>query len=232
MAFPQVSSVTGTGFPTRQATHAVNMPATVDAGDLLMVFISTRVATGAFTPTDWTQLALETGPSNSSGIYIKVAVGNEDGGTVDFNGSSAEGAADCYRITAWGGTTSDVEVSTVVSAVGATADPASLTPSWGAKDNLWLIFVGMANDEELMTGAPTNYGNIENQISGAGENLSASVGSCRRELNATTEDPGAATIDFASYHAWTVAVEPAGVPAAEPFIEFGRNRNDNNLLRM
>ena len=54
MAFPTYHEATNTAFPTWVESHPVDMPATVNAGDLLLMFFVSDTATGAATtPAGW-----------------------------------------------------------------------------------------------------------------------------------------------------------------------------------
>src|SRR5439155_787842 len=52
--FPTIQSVTSTSFPTDSTTHNVQMPATVNAGDLLIVFFADHGTPGMNYPSGWT----------------------------------------------------------------------------------------------------------------------------------------------------------------------------------
>ena len=130
LAAPLVDSVTETGFGTGTTDHYVDMPATVNAGDLLIVlFTNNRVATVTI-PGGWTELASDTSGSHiRASVYYKVAAGTEGGTTVNFVTSAAEeAAAQVYRITDWHGTTPP-EISTAATGTSTRPDPASLDPS-------------------------------------------------------------------------------------------------------
>jgi len=143
VAFPTRESVTETQFSTASTTHNVSMPATVDAGDLLIVIISIKdSASNTFTtPSGWTAIANDdNAPFVHQGIFAKDADGTEDSTTVNFaTSSAATGCAQCYRISGWGGTlASDLEAGTYGPHGGTAPNPPSLTPTGGAKDYLWM----------------------------------------------------------------------------------------------
>jgi len=94
---PALADDTTTLFPSETTSHAVTMPTTVNAGELLLVDIhvgsdDTSKDYAITTPTGWTQVIHTTlgyssgGESHRSrvGIFAKVADGTEDGTTVDF----------------------------------------------------------------------------------------------------------------------------------------------------
>lgn len=219
MAFPIVQSVTETQFSSSTTAHAVSMPATVNAGDLLIVlFVQFAQAATVTTPSGWTQLhSTQTGGLGRLSAYYKSASGSEDGGTVDFvTSSSTTAAAQTYRITGW----SAVEVATA--ALGNPGDnspnPPSLNPSgWDTEDTLWIAYFGAADDDETVSTYPTNYTNGVDTISGAGANLGCEMGSARRELAASSENPGTFLITGGEdWVAGTIAVRPA--PAQQTLV--------------
>ena len=211
MAFPTVSDETIEAFATNTTEHLVDMPATVDSGDLLLVMFTNDATDTVTTPTGWTQLFSEIrSPNVRHGGYYKIADGTEGGTTVDFVTSGTETAmAVVYRITSWHGTTPP-EVGTFAEATSTTPDPPSLTPSWGAEDTLWIAHFG-ANDNGTGTVSafPTSY---TNGLSGRANNVASScmAGSARRNLNATSDDPGTFTKNNSD--AWVAnltAIRPA-----------------------
>ena len=93
-----------------------------------------------------------------------------------------------------------------VAAASSTApNPASLTPSGGSANYLWLA-VFHAGSNQPATGYPTNYTN--GQTIGIASSGSATA-SAQRALTASSEDPGAFTIaSSAAWAAYTVAIKP------------------------
>jgi hypothetical protein len=81
------------------ATTAVQMPATVNAEDLLLVFIvmADQTSSGWTLPTGWTRVWSDhisaTGGGQILGCYKKIADGSEDGTTVNFVASGGTGSA-------------------------------------------------------------------------------------------------------------------------------------------
>lgn len=196
---PSIASVAVTEFfGGATTTHNVPMPATVDAGDLLLVgwFHDNASLTQA---SGFAPLSTAT---NTDRCYIfgRVAVGDEDGANVNFQALTASFAvAHTYRITAgtWAGVLSGVMV-TAATGTSATPDPPNNAPHLGSDDYLWLVFAGKV--QASITGAPTNYTNF----TGDSSDLS---GSARRSLTASSEDPG--TFSGSSSFAWmafTIAI--------------------------
>jgi len=211
LAAPLVASVTETAFGTDTTDHNVNMPATVDAGDLLIVlFINDRDAT-VDTPTGWNLLASDAnGPHVRLSVYYRIAAGTEGGTTVNFvTSATEEAAAQVYRITNWHGTTPP-EISTAATGTDTTPDPASLDPvGWDVADTLWLVVAGQDRGDQAGTTAyPASYTDGISTLSSNGTG-SCRIHSARRVLAAASEDPGAFTIPVSEqWVAFTIAVRP------------------------
>lgn len=212
MAFPVIAEITETSFASSATEHLVTMPATVDVGDLLLVFFANDGSATVALPTGWTLLDETLDGSNVRfSVYYKDAIGDEDSTTVDFVTSVDEqAAAQVYRITvaSWHGTTAP-EISTAVTGNDVNPDPADLNPSgWDTEDTLWIASYG-ADDEEDATAYPTNYTNGTYTESFAGSG-SCGVGTARRELANASDNPPAFTINaIQQWVAFTVAIRPA-----------------------
>ncbi|MCJ7575163.1 MAG: hypothetical protein MUO80_00495, partial [Dehalococcoidia bacterium] len=140
LAAPVVASVTETAFGSDTTGHNVTMPATVNAGDLLIVLFTNDGDATVTTPSEWTELASnEADGAVRLSVYYKIAAGTEGGTTVNFVTSASEqAAAQVYRITDWHGTTPP-EISTAATGDGTTPDPSSLNPAgWDVANTLWL----------------------------------------------------------------------------------------------
>ena len=107
LAVPVVASVTETTFGTATMDHYVNMPATVNASDLLIVLLTNDRNESVTTPGGWSLLASDAnGAHVRLSVYYEIATGTERGTTVDFVTSAAEEAvAQVYRISNCHGTT-------------------------------------------------------------------------------------------------------------------------------
>lgn len=229
-AFPVVESVATSN--TGNATHATTMPATVNAGDLLIALsCMENGASAQNTVTDWTRPIYEASGSSGGGafgLYYKVAVGDEDGTSVSFTTTqSRETSIILYRISGWYGSDTN-GLSTSSSTPTATSDPPSVTASWGSDDNLFITFHCAFDDDANATAAPTNYSNLQNQISGGGVGLSASAASAERQLAASSDDPGVFTLDAAPgvYYTGTMVIRPAtaGGSLGIPIIQYHMNQ--------
>jgi len=211
LAAPVVASVTETAFGTDTTDHNVDIPAMVNAGDLLIVLFTNDGNANVTTPVGWTQLA-----SNASGaavrlsVYYKIAEGTEGGTTVNFVTSAAEqAAAQVYSITDWHGTTPP-EISTAATGTSTRPNPASLDPAgWDVAETLWIAVAGQdRGDQGEPTAYPASYTDGISTLSSNG------TGSCRthsaqRVLAVASENPGAFTIPVSEqWVASTIAVRP------------------------
>jgi len=183
-AFPSVSS-SRTGTSAEGTSHNVTMPSGVTAGERLMIFSSFHLATTTTPPSGWTRLS----PSSSLRLHVfyKTADGTESTVTVT-TGSSVVGAHHAYRVDKH---EDNPEGGSVASGTGNEPNPPSVTPSWGEQRNLFLV-AGMAADTEgspLWT-YPTNYTNGINNTRVQPDGLGLRLASARRQLKATSEDPG------------------------------------------
>ena len=188
------------------------MPATVNAGDLLIVIFTNDGIATVTTPAGWTELA-----SNKRGIavrlsaYYKIAVGDEDGTTVNFVTFAAEqAAAQVYRITNWHGTTPP-EISTAATGISTAPDPTSLNPTgWDAEDTLWIAVAGQdRGDQSGTTAYPASYTDGTSTLS-VHSWQSCRTLSARRVLTAASEDPGAFTIPISDeWVTFTIGVRSA-----------------------
>jgi len=187
------------------------MPATVDAGDLLLCLFADDGGDAVTIPSGWTELfTTNNGTAVRFGAYTKIAAGDEDGTTVDFVTSGTEmAAAQVYRIQegTWLGVLSKVEAG--ISATGVSANPDSplLEPSSGGLDTLWIACYG-ADDDDNCSAYPTDYTDGTYTESGTA-NGSCSVASARRELDAKSDNPSAFTM--AASEQWvanTIAIHP------------------------
>lgn len=215
MAFPVVEEITYQGFTSASRTHNVNMPATVNAGDLLFVWFvlqqeaSTRTIT---VPGGWTTIH---NGRPTSGIVcclaVRAADGSEDGGSYNFStAASVRAAAYVGRIRqgTWAGDES-TDVDGVVAGGSGDPNPPSVSAGWGADDNLYIALAG-GNNNTTAT-APSSYGNLQDDSFTASLFYSLTVAVATRELNASSDDPG--TFNYSSnpsvWSAATIVIKPA-----------------------
>lgn len=226
MAFPTVVSSNESSTATAATSHVVNLPATIAAGNLLLVVLDkgTPATTATFNAlAGWTELVDENTASGIT-IWARQADGAE-GATVTFTSSAAIRSAEVsYQISgAEALATQAPQLSTVAAGTSTAPDATTCTPTGGAKDYLWITMFGQAleraDDDTLVSGTPTNYANTLQKTCGtAGTNLGGMIAVARRTNNAASEDAGAWTSTVnAAWRAYTIAVHPAP-PSAVPVV--------------
>jgi hypothetical protein len=211
--FPTVESMTTNTFSSTTTTHNVTMPATVMAGDLLIVFFTNDGNATVTTPSGWTAMGTLTRDIYARGsVYAKIANGTEGGTTVNFITSATEqAAAQTYRIlgASWyGSITNGIALQSYdPGTTTTTPNPPSLSPPWGAADSLWIAYAA-GSSWTSVNSYPASYTNGTHTISSTGT-AGASTSTARRQLNAENENPGAFTMSVsASGVVFTVAVRP------------------------
>jgi len=216
MAFASVAGSAESVEQPAATSHTVDLPASISSGDLLIGFFSVNADPGAIVwPMGWSEiLQLDDGQ-----VSLSVAYRDADGGegaSIEVTTTNSEKSAhQMYRITgAEDPATQAPEIDAGTTGASTTPDPGSLTPTGGAEDFLW--FAVTANDgRKTVTAFPTNYtdgvGNVNDNDGGV------ALGVARRELNASSEDPGTFTISGSDqWAAATVAVHPAAAAGVKP----------------
>jgi hypothetical protein len=209
MTFPTVADIGIYANATSLSDHSANYPATVTANQLLL-YMATCDGTGdipTITGVSGINLLYSgTELGHGSCVYYLDAVGNEDGGTFNVHVTSAEAVcAYCFAIDGW-------DTGTAPEIVGPTEEdvnnpnPPSITPSWGAEDNLYVVYL-TGNNLQTVTTYPTGYG--DNNNDDAASTVWNAV--CTQEVNGSPEDPGAFLISgVEECSTFTVAVRPVG----------------------
>lgn len=210
-SYPTYLSATGSNFPTPATSHLVVMPATVNAGDLLMMQIAT-IANGAVTtPSGWTLMSsVSLGAVQYVSWYYKVAAGTEGGTTVTVTvGLSCNAAALVHRIQA--GTYSGApEIANVATGNTANPDPPSLSPSWGSAATLWIAAFSGRNPGSGTSVYPFANGNTRSASGATSDNSQGIAASCWENNTTASRDPGTFTnASSSARQAHTVAVRPA-----------------------
>lgn len=217
-AFPTVAGTAQSIEGAANVTdHDVSLPASIGAGDLLVaIFFSDGVETVTWPNegTDWVQCT-EGSDGGTGSVYYRIASGSEGATILVTTGTTERSAHVVYRIT---GYTSPPECAAPVGgASGADPNPPTLTPSWGAADTLFIAVCAWdeGTNSTIVDADPANYTNTISQQAGTDVN-GVTLTVSRRELNATSDDPGACDFTTAASPqplAMTIAIQPAA-PAA------------------
>lgn len=114
MTHPVVESETDTPFASDVTTHTSNYPATVNAGDLLMIIAGFDGITDITTPSEYARVGglgsnHDLSTIGEMGVFVKIAEGDEGGGTINVNTSNVQqGGVKILRITGWYGDLSKI----------------------------------------------------------------------------------------------------------------------------
>lgn len=189
---------------TGTTTHTVNLPASIVAGNLLVVFIAVHSAQtigGTLTSEYTALLSPVTSHGDTFAIYYKTATGSE-GATVGFTtGSNRRSSHASLQIQSWGDA---VQISTGTSGTGTAIDPDSFTPSGITTDLTIAVCVSAVGQTggQNFSGFPTDYdGDAQS------ESDDCSLAYAYRSIGGT-EDPGAFTADVSTaWLAYTIGVE-------------------------
>jgi len=210
--FPVFLGVTITPVnPSTATSHPINMPATVNAGDLLIVIFAADGSGTSGDPAGWTSLGTaNAGTATALGRWAYlVADGSEAGGTAAFTTSTAERSSGlCVRIQA-GTYTGAPEMATLTTGTSLSPDPPNLTPSGGPADYLWLASYVQ---ESLPSSAPTYplpNGNAVSETGTSNSNI-ATCACCYTLQSGSSLDPGAFGIPGTTVRPWiasTIAVK-------------------------
>lgn len=241
MSFPTVESVTTTNFDTAVSSAPINLPSTINSGDLLLLFYtfeqndSVVDITG---PSGWHEFHYGKSGAQRTGIYGKKAVGTEGGGTATLTlTDSSAGTGQVYRITGWdnsGNVEDGVEISQTHNGDTSTYNCPSLTVSWGSADTLWLIYVGCTDDNGGITTLPTTPSPgfsdlVSPSAGGAPANNRNRTNTARMELAAATVDPNSGSLSTGDLtRAATIGIKPVAGGTYEQ-VSF-RFRNDDGDL--
>jgi len=191
--------------------RVVDLPAGIQAGDLMVVFIAGAPVSGAITPpSGWVLLAGSWGNGTAGdGVYWKVAIGGETSATFVTSGASGSSfhCAMAFKdAIAAEYTFVDLDGSSSMNC------PA-ITPSWGLADNLFCA-INFWNDSggDKPTAYPASYTLMQ-----AAETDIAGFRVSARQSAAATEDPAAQTTSGAMSLAdgVTLAIRPTVAVAAQ-----------------
>jgi hypothetical protein len=197
--FPTVRA-TNTSFEAASTAQTVSLPASIVAGELLMIFMSFSSPPSGASASGWTTtLVSESG--GGAAVLHKIASGSE-GATVEVTIGLGRAAAHA-SMAITGGLSAEAAVAT------ATNNPPSLTPSWGSDKTLWLAICTGGIAAGIAQTLPTNYTNIltSDYEYNPGNEIGLDVG--RYANQAASEDPGAFGQSWPDVNlAITVGVQP------------------------
>lgn len=220
---PTRESVTSTAQDADGTTHTVSLPATVNANDLLLSITlgSSPAPTLTSVPSGWTELESYRCNDDASIIVVagKIAVGNEDGTTVDFEygDSNWSWVTQVYRFssTATTSVTSAVNVSAFTESLD-DPDPAAVFPNWESSPSTFIAVAALSRSDNTtpsISAYPSGYTN-STSVTGSygGIILAKRLGSATKDDATPVENPGAFTTSTVDYSAtaFTIAVQGQG----------------------
>ena len=175
----------------------------------------------------WTEIADSTGTAAGRlGIAIaRVVTGSETGTvTVTRSGTLVGDASMVVLVIPGAHAVTNPEVTAMATGTTTAADPASLSPSWGAEDTLWIAVCGngMTSATGSWTGttaAPTNYTDFLDTAAADTSTIGDfDLSVAFRQLNAASEDAGPFTTDISNARssALVIAVRPVAPVADTP----------------
>lgn len=221
MAAPVDAGRNTTNVTASSDPWTVNLPGTIGAGNLLVLYARAASAVTFNTPSDWTVSTFVNNDTSDASddvtsMFWKVATGSE-GATLSLDlSAAAKGAALCWRITGADTTVEPDEEGAV--GTGANANPPAITPPGGSSDYLFLACIGLDGETQTFT-QPSGYSNLIQANSGTGGAASTNVrlgGASVQRTGVSTEDAGAWT-HAAPSSGWLTnmfAVEQSAVPAS------------------
>jgi hypothetical protein len=219
MAFPQVAATSSVGDLSSSTPEALTLPSGVATGDRLLAFVAFDADSDPMviigTGTGWTKRFQQDGQQTAgvqSAIFEKLEADGDDSLTISTTGNASAAEVGVYIVRRYTGHDPAVEAA-IADSHGSSANPdaPSLTPSWGAADTLWEWVAAWDNGTRTLTAYPADY--TANQATNVGGATSAGCGiaAATRELNASSTDPGTATISTSdNWNAYTIAIKPVG----------------------
>lgn len=219
-ASPQLraqSVSTATAGPT-----SFTVPATVQPGDLILVYCAWAFWTGMTPPAGWTQLATgnQSPPNSTKMLIAKVCVSGDAGATFSYGGSA--GYAKSISITAWSDWSGSLAQLVVANLESSVSSPviSNLTKNtvvvtgFGAPENASFDWAGKING---------TYAN--SQAVAQGSAVMASDGAS----TAVTPTKSANVNGTSENHSWTVAIPPTPASSSSSDGDYYLNKSNGDL---
>ncbi len=220
MTFPVVVNTAETAVSTAGTSHAITLPASLVAGNLIVILTNIGSTSSFNSLGGWTEL-VDDGVAAGMTIWYRRSDGTE-GATVTFTSSgTTRSASIAYQIQgAADPATRTPELSTVATGTSISPQSTIVTPTGGAKDYLWISVAGMAgeeaDDDTWVNTPPTNFlpnPPLQKSCGTAGTNLGGLIMAASFASNATSQTPGSFNVDVsAAWRAYTIAIHPFDRP--------------------
>ena len=208
MAFPIIQAY-HTGSVEESTSHYINLPSSINAGDLILVFftcdgvapISVNTSSSG---TKWTKLGEFASLANTAACFSKIA---EVSNVLELTTDSSESSTYIvYRISGTGLSNPEVQYN---EGSNVNADPPSVTPVFGNKEYLWIVYGGF-DGIVIPSAAPSGFTGLITEQSAYAEQPSSASAYAENQTSGTY-DPGAFTSSSTYWVTFTVCIAPAGV---------------------
>lgn len=239
MSFPSIRSQITDNATGNETTHTISLPATIAAGDTILVLIRVTVAGAIGWPdASWIELfdASDDAADDQMAAAWKKADGSEGGTTIDVTSGNGKFTSIAIAVKdATDPTITPPTLGTVATGSGTEPNAGNCNPAAGTKDYLWWTFYGMEGEQTGITSYPANYTLNQSGIvttgTGGAVTTNCTMASAARQLNASAEDAGVwdvtGTLD--DWTAYTIAFHPAEPVTAG--LENSRRYNPDVMLR-
>lgn len=197
---PVVTAARADGPSGGTASYVFTLPANA-AGDMVVMQVTKRGGIAAsVTPAGWTLITTYSPSSVTTSFYKKVMSAPEASVTLNTVAADSDRIVVC-AITIQAGTyIGDVETAAANIVGSVSADPPSLSPSWGSAYTLWLATMSGANERTI-----TAFPFAANQVSKTVPFLEA--GLCTLVEQTATKNPGPFTMSASENgQAYTIAI--------------------------
>ena len=192
--FPYVESTTSGLVTSPSTSHSVNLPSAIESGDILLAIMSfdsnPTITWDDSTAGTWSAaLVNEVGAFSDVRLYIrhKVADGTESSKTLSVTSSASEESA--YRVfLIRGADAGKAPEAASISGGGASPNPPSLAPTWGATNILWVAVAAHRDGGVTIDLYPADYDDDQHDDR-TGSYPGTGVGTSTRQLNASSDDP-------------------------------------------
>lgn len=194
--FPAIVNEAWSSTTSDGTSHTVNLP-TGATGDLLIVFVAFDGDVTITWPGGYTVLQADTNDGDAAittEVRYRVTDGSEGASISLTTGASEKMSAMALRFTNYTGTPeAGTAAITATGLPNASPNPPSLSPSWGAADTLWLVWIGMDGAVNVNTGSARRNELIStNGSGGAATDIQHAFSAIH--VNAASRDPATFTI--------------------------------------
>lgn len=217
-AQPSVVSDANTFKGSGSTTTTLNLPATVNAGETLVAFLSSG---SSATHSGWSAGWVELVDVNGMVVAYKKADGTEDSGTETINLSVSTTSLGWVGAIAGAEdpTTQAPEKNQTGSGSSVSCDPPSLSPTGGSKTYLWFAF-GRISGCPSISATPSSYTEERSTCTGDVRGWAGT-----RQTTAASEDPSTFTWGSSgTVECATVAVHPSSASGPFPTPQHNRRR--------